>query len=631
MILTLFAFLPFTFVFAQTPVSNGLQVYLPLNETSGTTAADASGNGYAATLVNAPEWTSDGRVGGALKMADRTGRYVSIPSLTWQPTAFSVSWWMYTQSYGTQCNLIYTPAGWGGFVFHSGVQGEVHVGTDLNNRFQLGANMVELNRWQHFAFTFDNGTAKLYKDGKEMASKTGMLNPVAWNGFQIGGNTETNAMHGLLDELRIYNRALTAAEVTTLANWYTIPVCTWKSNATTSTWNEASNWAEGRVPTFNTNAVINACTTCPQLSGNTRVNDLTINASGMLSLQGYTLSVSNNTYLNYATISSNGGTISSYHYSYFYRSIGKDGLLKLEKFGFTANNMQGGNTFYGPVVFTNSPFANIWGTGNVEGDTFYEEVVVNHTSGGSFGFSGGPNDNKRTLFKKNLTVKSTNFSLWGVIIDRVRCEGEVVLNIASGYWGGNIFRSEFIKPVTINLQPYNGSTVYGCPIYIADRAGGDVVFHDQVTVTHTTQLGGGYTPIDIYFGRNGGKCTFLPAASLSIGPAGFRKGNLILENCTFQTTNPISLNLSSSSPEGYSSQVVIGKGTSFAGKLDIKAPNLLLNGGAFYQECSFIKTGAGVNNSLGGNQFKKKVTFTNQAAATSPMNLATQADDLIQF
>jgi hypothetical protein len=459
------------------PSTTGLQVYLPLNETSGTTAADASGNGYAATLVNAPEWTSDGRVGGALKMADRTGRYVSIPSLTWQPTAFSVSWWMYTLSYnGAQSNLMYTPAGWGGFVFHSGVQGEVHVGTDLNNRFQLGANTVELNRWQHFTFTFDNGTAKLYKDGKEMASKTGLLKPVAWNGFQIGGNVSVNAMHGLIDEFRIYNRALTAAEVTTLANWYTIPVCTWKSNAPTPNWNEASNWVEGRVPTFNTNVVINACTTCPQLSGNVRVNDLTINASGMLSLQGYTLSVSNNTYLNYATISSNGGTLSSYHYSSFYRSTGKDGLLKLEKFGFTANTMQGGSTFYGPVVFTLMPFADRWATGSVEGDTFYEEVVVNHTSGGSFGFGGGPNDNKRTLFKKNLTVKSTNYSLWGVIIDRVRCEGDVVLNIASGYWGGNIIRSEFIKPVTINLQPYNGSTVYGCPIYIADRAGETLCF-----------------------------------------------------------------------------------------------------------------------------------------------------------
>ncbi len=152
-----------------------------------------------------------------------------------------------------------------------------------------------------------------------------------------------------------------------------------------------------------------------------------------------------------------------------------------------------------------------------------------------------------------------------------------------------------------------------------------------MTVTHTTQLGGGYTPIDIYFGRNGGKCTFLPTASLTIGTAGFRRGNLILENCTFQTTNPTNLNLSSGSPESYSSQVVIGRGTSFAGKLDIKAPNLLLNGGTFYQECSFTKTGAGVNNSLGGNQFKKKISFVNQANAASPLNLATQADDVIAY
>jgi hypothetical protein len=32
--------------------------------------------------------------------------------------------------------------------------------------------------WQHFAFTFDRGKASLYKDGRMLASRTGMTMPL---------------------------------------------------------------------------------------------------------------------------------------------------------------------------------------------------------------------------------------------------------------------------------------------------------------------------------------------------------------------------------------------------------------------------------------------------------------------
>src|SRR3989442_6760252 len=56
---------------ARADITNGLVLYLPLDETSGTTAFDSSGNGYNATHVNGPtdnsQWTS-GWTGGAIKI-----------------------------------------------------------------------------------------------------------------------------------------------------------------------------------------------------------------------------------------------------------------------------------------------------------------------------------------------------------------------------------------------------------------------------------------------------------------------------------------------------------------------------------------------------------------------------------
>ncbi|MFN8254370.1 MAG: LamG domain-containing protein [Bacteroidales bacterium] len=80
-------------------------------------------------------------------------------------------------------------------------------------------------KWIHLSGTFDNKTYKLFIDGKEVASgvKEMKFNFTDKNPWLIGSNTndQGKSMHdfffGEIDDLKIYNRALTAEEILELA------------------------------------------------------------------------------------------------------------------------------------------------------------------------------------------------------------------------------------------------------------------------------------------------------------------------------------------------------------------------------------------------------------------------------
>ena len=76
-----------------------------------------------------------------------------------------------------------------------------------------------------FVATFDGNTVRLYLDGQEKSRSARYPVPLAKNGWDlcIGnsviryGTGEFLAYDGLIDEVRIYNRALSATEIKTLA------------------------------------------------------------------------------------------------------------------------------------------------------------------------------------------------------------------------------------------------------------------------------------------------------------------------------------------------------------------------------------------------------------------------------
>ena len=78
-----------------------------------------------------------------------------------------------------------------------------------------GPTALTINQWTHLAGTWDGSTLRLYLGGVEVASqpRSGTLE-VNNSPLHIGGNTYNGEnFSGLIDEVRIYNRALTPAEI----------------------------------------------------------------------------------------------------------------------------------------------------------------------------------------------------------------------------------------------------------------------------------------------------------------------------------------------------------------------------------------------------------------------------------
>lgn len=417
---------------------------------------------------------------------------------------------------------------------------------------------------------------------------------------------------------------------TTLWRWKAIPV--------DPIWSNAANWEQNNVtattpPTTTSEVEINLCTVCPILSTHTAISKLTLNSGAGINLQSFTLSVSGNTQLRYARITSNEGKISATEISEV-NACTFNGIfpfspneLTLEKNGGGSPQWTGGNIFNCPVIINNRS-SGIFYMQRWAGDTFNETVVFNNYG---YNLSVGVTPGAKYHMKVTLNnIGNAN----SASIYRGTLYGEFEVNNPS--LGYITIAGTFKGTVSLNNQqpgPEVTSMTYGNKIVIGDPWTPQTIFEGSVKVTNTSLRNAGYTPVDIQFnpGTNNTSCIFTPTASLSVGEAGFCRGNLILRNCTFRTTEPTQVNLSvGTTLRTYTSQLIIASGTTFTGPIQATSPNILLNGATFNQEATFTKTGTGANNSVGGNIFKRKVMIINQATGNSPMNLATQTNDVIK-
>ncbi len=200
---------------------NGLVGYWHLDDATGTVASDASGLGNKGTLVNSPTWQSGvSCVAGACVSFNGTNNQITIPLVTNAVNNISLSAWMYWS--GTSANglIAYNGnAGANGFGIligngSCGMGGRISIllGGILCNA--LSASYVPpANTWVHLVATRDAGTWKLYVNGA--LAITGVTQtPNIPTGWTYIGTT----FPGSIDEVRFYNRALSASEIASQYN-----------------------------------------------------------------------------------------------------------------------------------------------------------------------------------------------------------------------------------------------------------------------------------------------------------------------------------------------------------------------------------------------------------------------------
>ena len=211
------------------PSTSGLLAWYKLDDGSGTIASDASNNGNNGTLVNGPAWTT-GIINGGLSFDGINDKVTLTDNLIHDNTTITITLWFKATTSGIMLGQ-QNPAG-NSFVPN------LYLGTDgkLRGEFWMGlvnplasSGSVTDGTWHHVALTGAVNTQSLYLDGQLMGTLNGTIQQLDMSKNQLGIGTTgpwTGAgaafFTGSLDDVRFYNRALSAPEIQALA--YVPPV-----------------------------------------------------------------------------------------------------------------------------------------------------------------------------------------------------------------------------------------------------------------------------------------------------------------------------------------------------------------------------------------------------------------------
>ena len=199
-------------------LNEGLVLYYPFNNN----ANDESGNDNNGT-VNSNTITFDrfGNSKSAYKF--NSTNYITNTTLFQEKAnVFSVCFWMKIKEFGDDlwANHISAANRWGAFTFHTMNDGSAYCGIEDwdNARFSsitdIPASTFKTGSWQFVVFTFDQGKARFYVDNKLIAKSDNMKSPrKSWDGIHIGRGSAITNVNGVVDDIRVYEKALNTSTI----------------------------------------------------------------------------------------------------------------------------------------------------------------------------------------------------------------------------------------------------------------------------------------------------------------------------------------------------------------------------------------------------------------------------------
>jgi hypothetical protein len=201
---------------------------LSFDESQGTTAQDSSGNGHHATLPNGGQWVS-GKRGNAIAL-DGVNDYVALPAGVVNELAdFTIAAWVYWEGGRNWTRIFDFGSGTTHYMFLTpqAANGGIRFAMNLTNGWgdqALTSSPLPSRQWVHVAVTLSGRTGTLYVNGSAVSTNTQMTHAPfrmrtatqSWIGrSQYPADPYFN---GKIDDFRIYNGALSAAEVAALAS-----------------------------------------------------------------------------------------------------------------------------------------------------------------------------------------------------------------------------------------------------------------------------------------------------------------------------------------------------------------------------------------------------------------------------
>ncbi|WKZ25042.1 MAG: prepilin-type N-terminal cleavage/methylation domain-containing protein [Patescibacteria group bacterium] len=215
-------------------VNNGLIGRWKLNEGSGSVVNNFGSYSHQGTLVNSPVWTSPGPSGsGSALSFNGTNHSVNVGNVSDYDLSgpATVMGWFYIPSPwtgGAHPNLISKGAsagwdtnGWSLFAFSTN-----SIGVGMRNNSNSPVNRVVsftnsiFNQWTHLAGTWDGSFIRVYQNGVQrvFATQFNSNGELIWpapnsTNLFIGRSPGAGHFGGTISDVRIYNRALSLAEI----------------------------------------------------------------------------------------------------------------------------------------------------------------------------------------------------------------------------------------------------------------------------------------------------------------------------------------------------------------------------------------------------------------------------------
>ncbi|MGC1660568.1 MAG: LamG-like jellyroll fold domain-containing protein, partial [Candidatus Acidiferrales bacterium] len=200
--------------------TSGLVAAYSFNAGSGATVADSSGNGNNGTISGAT-WITAGKYGGALSFNGSSSRVVVNDSASLHlSSGMTLEAWVSPTS---------VPLSWEDVIYKQNDIYFLEAGSSLSrnppavgamfashgDQFLAGASSLAANAWTHLTATYNGTTLLLYINGVQVASRNISDSiTTSTQALQIGGDAAFGQyFKGIIDEVRIYNVALTAAEI----------------------------------------------------------------------------------------------------------------------------------------------------------------------------------------------------------------------------------------------------------------------------------------------------------------------------------------------------------------------------------------------------------------------------------
>lgn len=193
-----------------------------LDDASGSVATDSSENNLDGSLLNGLSFsdnTSIGRINRSLTF-DGSNDYVDMGSSYERPTTeYTICYWLYP----TQLNAeIIQDFNWNGgnphgFLSKLDTSKTISFWAGNGSGDQLGKSTteIELNTWQHIVGVYNNGNIQIYKNGIALvmsdSTADSSISYSATSGLRL--STTGLTLSGKLDDVRVYNTALSAEEI----------------------------------------------------------------------------------------------------------------------------------------------------------------------------------------------------------------------------------------------------------------------------------------------------------------------------------------------------------------------------------------------------------------------------------